>query len=174
MSKRPSNDGYYVRALKSRSSSSLSSLFALSSDAAFQRLMQELPLDAKMLIRDFVFREGVVTWCDPRAGMHTFHQTGEFRFTYGYTEDRVYSWATRSWNLPCHDFYWYCRATPLEEATRVWVCERVLRTRSSGTVPFVLNLRKNPDLVEDAKEKVREHVKFKYYAGSKYVIDGHR
>ena len=139
--------------------------------------MQELPFDAKILIRDFVFRKGVVTWCDQRVGVHDSmeaFQTGEFRFTCWDEEDRVFSWATRSWNLPCHDFYWYCRATPLEEATRVWVCERVLRTKSSGTVPFVLNLRKNPDLVEDAKEKVREHVKFKYYAGSKYVIDGHR
>jgi hypothetical protein len=143
----PSSTGNQGRHTKTRCASSLSSLFALSSETAFQRSWQELPVDAQVLVRDFVFRKGVIMWCIQGETM----QIGAFRYVPLMTDP----WAMSS------NFFWPCRATPLAARDRVWVCERALRTRSMGTVVFVLNHRKKANLVEDAEDKELEDGDFR-------------
>ncbi len=114
-----------------------------SKETAFQRSWQALPIDAQVLVRDFVFRKGVVTRCMDGEAM----QVALFRFVPITVDPSA---------IP-REFYWPCRATPLAQRDRVWVCERTLRTRSKGTDQFVLNHRKKANAVEDELDKDVEY-----------------
>ena len=110
-------------------------------------------MDAQVLIRDFVFRKGVVMWCVQQGA----REIGELRFKPVMTDHYVHNFEIRRFYGP------RSLATPLAESDRVWVCERALRTRCMGTVEFVLNHRKNANVVEDAKEKKPEYDEFEYW-----------
>jgi hypothetical protein len=105
------------------------------------------------LIRDFVFRKATVHWvsrCEPRHGVGD-HQFGHFIF-----DDQPCP--PEGQLVPSIRFEWHCRADLLREHARLWVGERSLGTGSMGTDHFVLNHRRNANLVEDEKERRIERI----------------